>query len=154
AERHDLSEAEQLYGVAKIADFGVAKRLDENSNQTGTGDFLGTACYAAPEQAGGDRHAVGPATDVYALGAILYEMLTGRPPFQAASRLETLRQVVAEEAVPPRRLRPTIAPELESICLKCLEKEPARRYGSALALAEDLRRHLAGEPTRARPPGP
>ncbi len=138
--------------VPKIADFGLAKRLDSPSGQTQSGAILGTPSYMAPEQAGGARD-VGPATDVYALGAILYELLTGRPPFRAATPLDTVMQVVGDEPVPPARLRPRLPRDLETICLKCLEKEPAKRYGSARGLAEDLRRFLAHEPIRARPTG-
>jgi hypothetical protein len=148
------SPVEHLYGVPKIADFGLAKRLDEDAGQTNTGDFVGTPGYSSPEQAGGQGQAVGPATDVHALGVILYEMLTGRPPFLAENALETLRQVAEEEAVPPRRLRRSVPRDLEVICLKCLAKDPKRRYASALALAEDLRRYLDGGSIEARPLGP
>src|SRR5262249_17841748 len=124
-------------GVPKIADFGLAKCLDADSAQTHTGDVVGTPAYMAPEQAAGRTRGIGPATDIYALGTILYELLTGHPPFQAASLLETLEQVRSQLPVPPRFLQPKLAPDLETICLKCLEKEPGRRYPSALALAED-----------------
>ena len=138
-------------GTPKITDFGLAKRLDVESTES-VGKFLGTASYAAPEQALGRLPEVGPATDVYGLGAILYEMLTGRPPFRAASTWETLQQVVGSEPVPPSRLA-EVPRDLETICLKCLAKEPARRYPSALALAEDLHLFQAGQPIRARPVG-
>jgi WD40 repeat protein len=134
----------------KITDFGLAKLLLGGVSQTATGAILGTPAYMAPEQAGGTAP-VGPATDVYALGTILYELLTGRPPFLATGVLETLEEVRRQEPVPPRRLVATVPRDLETICLKCLEKDPARRYESALALAEDLRRYAAGEPVRARP---
>jgi formylglycine-generating enzyme required for sulfatase activity/tetratricopeptide (TPR) repeat protein len=136
----------------KITDFGLAKLLDERQ-KTQTGALLGTPSYMAPEQTTGSNPEVGPATDVYALGAILYELLTGRPPFRAASDYETLLLVVQGEPVPPRRLYPKVARDLEAICLKCLEKKPAKRYASALALAEDLRRFQAGERIMARPAG-
>jgi tetratricopeptide (TPR) repeat protein len=133
-----------------VTDFGLAKKLDEQG-QTQSGSILGTPSYMAPEQAGGHRKEVGPATDVYALGAILYECLTGRPPFKAATPLDTVLQVLSEEPVPPRRLQPRTPRDLETITLKCLEKDPRKRYASALDLAEDLRRFGAGEPIRARP---
>jgi hypothetical protein len=136
----------------KISDFGLAKRLGE-AGQTASGAVLGTPSYMAPEQAAGGSKEVGPAADVYALGAILYECLTGRPPFKAATPLDTILQVVADEPVPPSRLNPKVPRDLETVCLKCLEKRPPRRYRSAAALAEDLRRCREGEPIAARPAG-
>jgi serine/threonine protein kinase len=133
----------------KITDFGLAKRLDE-AGQTQTGAVLGTPSYMAPEQAGGDRHGIGPHTDVHALGAILYELLTGRPPFEGSTLLETLEQVRGQEPLPATTLRPDLPRDLDTICRKCLEKEPARRYASALALADDLGRYLNGELIQAR----
>jgi formylglycine-generating enzyme required for sulfatase activity len=137
---------------AKVTDFGLAKRLDE-AGQTQTGAVLGTPSYMAPEQAGSKGKEVGPAVDVYALGAILYELLTGRPPFRAATPLDTLLLVMTNDPVAVRRLQPKTPRDLETICLKCLHKEPGRRYASGLALAEDLRRFQAGEPIQARPGG-
>ncbi|HZU38247.1 MAG TPA: serine/threonine-protein kinase, partial [Gemmataceae bacterium] len=137
----------------KITDFGLAKRLAEGDGQTSTGVILGTPSYMAPEQAAGRVHDTGPATDVYALGAILYELLTGKPPFSDASALSTLKRVEAEEPTAPSRLRTGLPRDLETICLKCLAKEPARRYATALDLAEDLRRFVDGKPITARAVG-
>jgi serine/threonine protein kinase len=145
----------ELYGFPKVTDFGIAKRLDADSpGHTRTGFIVGTPDYMAPEQACGRREEVGPAADVYALGVILYEMLVGRPPFKAATSMETMRLLTTEEPMPPRRLQPYVPRDLETICLKCLQKDPNHRYPTALALAEDLRRYAHGEPTLARPPGP
>jgi serine/threonine protein kinase len=147
----DLKPANVLLaedGTPKVADFGLAKRLgDEGHTQTGT--VVGSPSYMAPEQAAGQRE-VGPPADVYALGAILYECLAGRPPFKGESILETLEQVRAHEPVPPRTLQPKVPRDLEVICLKCLEKEPAHRYATAGDLADDLRRYLEGESISAR----
>jgi serine/threonine-protein kinase len=140
--------------VPKITDFGLAKHLVAGALQTQSGAILGTASYMAPEQAAGHARGVGPAVDVYALGAILYELLTGRPPFQAATLLETLELVRSAEPVPPRRLQPKLPRDLETICLKCLEKSPQKRYASAQELAEELHRFLHHEPIRARRTGP
>jgi WD40 repeat protein/serine/threonine protein kinase len=137
----------------KITDFGLAKQLDSPSGQTRSGDVVGTPSYMAPEQALGQVHEIGPRTDVYALGAVLYEMLTGRPPFQGETPVETLLLVAGEEPVPPRRLQPRVALDLETICLKCLEKDPRKRYDTALELADDLGRFLRQEPILARPVG-
>jgi tetratricopeptide (TPR) repeat protein len=134
----------------KITDFGLAKRLDV-SLHTQTGALMGTPSYMAPEQTGRTGHAVGPASDVWALGAILYELLTGRPPFKAETPLDTLLQVIHDDPVPPSRLRARTPRDLETVCLKCLEKGPARRYASAGALADDLRRFRDGRPVVARP---
>ncbi|MGO9922044.1 MAG: protein kinase domain-containing protein [Isosphaeraceae bacterium] len=140
-------------GVPKISDFGLAKQsdLDSGSNQTQSGAIVGSPSYMAPEQSLGKRGTIGPPTDIYALGAILYEMLTGRPPFLAASTLETLEQVRSSDPVPPRQLQPGLPRDLETICLKCLSKDPARRYAPAAALADDLDRFLEGRPILARP---
>jgi serine/threonine protein kinase len=146
-------EAPDLTGVVpKITDFGLAKQLDdETGHQTETGAILGTPSYMAPEQAEGRGRHVGPAADVYALGVLLYEMLTGRPPFRGVSKLDTLQQVLRDPPVPPRRLQPSVPRDLDTICLKCLEKGAARRYASALALAEDCAAFREGRPIRARP---
>jgi serine/threonine-protein kinase len=141
-------------GSPKITDFGLAKRLEtESSSQTRSGAILGTPSYMAPEQALGEVHQVGPLTDVYSLGAILYELITGRPPFLAPNPMDTVMQVIREEPVAPKELQPAVARDLETICLKCLQKEQAKRYSSAETLAEDLRRFQAGEPITARPVG-
>jgi WD40 repeat protein len=136
--------------IPKITDFGLAKLLD-NAESTPSGALMGTPSYMAPEQAEGRNRSIGPASDVYALGAVLYEMLTGRAPFRAATPLDTLMLVIGQDPVPPRRLQPGVPAALETICLKCLDKDPARRYASALELADDLARFQRGEPIRARP---
>lgn len=137
----------------RVADFGLAKQLGTDSELTLTGQVLGSPSFMAPEQAAGDQNAIGPATDIYALGAILYHMLTGRPPFQADSAAVVLRQVERDEPVRPRRLTPTVPVDLETITLKCLEKSVAHRYGSAEELASDLDRFLQNKPVAARPLG-
>lgn len=139
------------YGLPKIADFGLAKWLADDSGHTQHGDVLGTASYMAPEQAAGKLDLIGPGTDIYSLGVMLYEMLTGRVPLQGTSTLETLALVQTEEPVSPRRLQPQIPRDLDTIYLKCLEKEPAGRYGTAAELADDLHRFLNHLPIHARP---
>jgi len=140
-------------GLPKIADFGLAK-MAEGEGITMTGAVLGTPSYMAPEQARGDTKTVGPAADVYALGALLYECLTGRPPFRGASPADTIIQSLSQEPVGVRALNPAVPVDLETICHKCLEKDPSRRYPSAQALADDLQRYLDGRPVLARPVGP
>jgi WD40 repeat protein len=135
----------------KITDFGLAKRLDGDSGTTESGSVLGTPNYMAPEQAAGRVREVGPAADVYALGAILYELLTGRPPFLGASPMETVLHVIQDEPAPPRLLNSEVPRDLDTIALKCLQKEPRKRYASAGALADDLRRFGEGRPILARP---
>ncbi len=143
------------YGVPKLADFGLVKRLAPGKGpDEPEGTVVGTPAYMAAEQAAARNQDIGPAADVYGLGAILYEMLTGRSPFRGNTVLDTLQQVMSQEPVPPSRMQPGVPRDLEAICLKCLQKEPQKRYASALALAEDLRRFLDGEPVRACPLGP
>src|SRR5262245_25640254 len=138
-------------GTPKLTDFGLARHLEGAAGLTQSGVTVGTPSYMAPEQAEGKSRDVGPAADTYALGAILYELLTGRPPFQAESAAETMLQVIFQDPVPPSRLNAKVPRDLETVCLKCLHKEPQRRYASAAALVEDLRRHLLGEAILARP---
>jgi hypothetical protein len=137
-------------GSPKVTDFGLAKLVGDESGMTATGDVLGTPCYMAPEQAGADLTQISPATDVYALGAILFELLTGRPPFRGANTVETLDHVRTLDPPRPRTLNPKVPDDLESVTLQCLEKAPAQRYPSAAALADDLARWAGGEPIRAR----
>ncbi len=151
----DLKPANILLGAdgaPKINDFGLAKQAsqDAGAEQTRIGAILGTPAYMAPEQAQGDTHNIGPATDVYALGVILYAGLTGHPPFVGDSVMQTLHEVIAQEPAPPSKNVPGVPRDLETICLKCLQKAPPARYASAEALAEDLRRFRQGEPIRAR----
>jgi eukaryotic-like serine/threonine-protein kinase len=146
-------------GTPKVTDFGLAKRLDrppgsvDPESQTRTGVIMGTPGYLAPEQAGGPTRAVGPAVDTYALGAILYQLLTGRPPFVGATLLDVLEQVRSAEPIPPSRLHPKLPRDLETVCLKALAKEPGGRYPTAAAFASDLERFLLGRPVAARPVG-
>ncbi|MDB5293914.1 MAG: Serine/threonine protein kinase PrkC, regulator of stationary phase [Phycisphaerales bacterium] len=140
-------------GTPKITDFGLARRFAGEDLLTQSGARVGTPSYMAPEQAAGRTGAVGPPADVYSLGAMLYEMLTGRPPFRAETALETERQVIADDPVAPSRLNRKVPRDLETICLKCLQKDPRRRYETALALAEDLGRFQRSEPIEARPVG-
>ncbi len=140
-------------GRPKVTDFGLARRLEREGELTRNGAPIGTPSYMAPEQARGDNAAIGPTTDVYALGAILYEMLTGRPPFRAETSSETERQVIAEEPARPSRLNSSVPRDLETICLKCLSKDPRRRYSTADDLRDDLQRFMDGIPVLARPVG-
>jgi serine/threonine-protein kinase len=140
-------------GTPKVSDFGLVRRIEGDSGLTRTGAAMGSPSYMAPEQARGETRSVGPGVDVYALGAVLYECLTGRPPFRAETAAATLTQVMADDPVPPSQLNPSVPRDLETICLKCLEKEPLRRYPTAAALADDLRRFGRGEPITARPVG-
>jgi WD40 repeat protein len=138
-------------GIAKIADFGLAKFLESTDTQTQSGDLVGTPRYMAPEQTSGAPEGVGPAADIYSLGVILYELMTGRAPLQAPTPVETLLLIRSQEPLPPSRLLPRLPRDLETICLKCLQKDPRKRYANARELAEDLDRFLVGKPVRARP---
>jgi hypothetical protein len=149
----DLKPANVLLTTAdepKITDFGLAKQLEAGQGLTASGAVMGTPSYMAPEQAGGRKRAIGSHTDVYALGAILYELVTGRPPFQAETPLDTILQVVSEEPEAPRRRCPQVPRDLETICLKCLQKDPSHRYASAREFAEDLERFQRREPIRGQ----
>jgi serine/threonine protein kinase/tetratricopeptide (TPR) repeat protein len=138
-------------GTPKISDFGLARQLEAAAGLTLTGAPMGTPSYMSPEQARGDSHAFGPHVDIYALGALLYELLTGRPPFRAESSPATLRQVISQEPAPPKRLNTGVPRDLETICLKCLQKDHGDRYASATDLRDDVRRFLSNEPIVARP---
>ncbi len=153
--KSDNADLASIYGVPKISDFGLAKQLedDDDSDREHEGLVMGTPSYLAPEQARGASSEIGPGVDIYALGVILYEMLTGRPPFKGATAQETIQQVATQEPVWPRTLQPNIPRDLETICLKCLNKDSRKRYPVALALADDLRRFIHGEPIEARPHG-
>ena len=138
-------------GTPKITDFGLAKQLDQDSGLTEDGIIVGTPSYMAPEQAWGNNEEVGPGADIYALGVIFYEMLTGRPPFKGTDKWQTVVLVRTQEPVPPRRLVPQVPRDLELLCLKCLKKEPLQRFAGAAELADELRRFREGRPIKTRP---
>src|SRR5262249_9931991 len=140
-------------GEPHVSDFGLAKCLDSKDGLTPSGAMVGSPSYMSPEQAAGHPEQLTTASDIYSLGALLYQLLTGHPPFEAATPLATLEKVVRQEPRLPRALQPGVDPDLATICLKCLEKESGRRYGSAEALAEDLARWLRREPIQAHPIG-
>jgi eukaryotic-like serine/threonine-protein kinase len=149
----DLKSANILFsadGIPKITDFGLAKRLEADEGQTHTGQIMGTPSYMAPEQARGDTKLAGPPADIYALGAMLYEMLTGRPPFKGVSAMDTVKQVIEQDPISPSRVQYHVPRDLETICMKCLQKEPRKRYATAKDMADDLSRYLRGEPIKAR----
>ena len=141
-------------GVLRITDFGLAKLIESDDSLTQTGAAMGSPSYMPPEQAAGHFDQVGPQSDVYGLGAILYELLTAQPPFRAETAMATIRQVIESDPIAPRKINSGVPPDLETICLKCLEKNPARRYPSARALAEDVGRFLKQEPIQALPVSP
>ena len=150
----DLKPANVLVDInnePKVTDFGLAKKVEGDSGLTATGQILGTPSYMPPEQASGKVDEVTESADVYSLGAILYALVTGRPPFQAASHLDTLLQVIDQEPVSPRKLNPQVPQDLETICLKCLQKDLRHRYESSQELVDELQRYLNGEPIKARP---
>ena len=138
-------------GDPKVTDFGLAKRIESDSDLTATGQILGTPSYMPPEQATGKVEDITEAADVYALGAILYALVTGRPPFQADNSLDTLLQVLERDPLSPRQLNPKVPQDLETICLKCLEKSQHRRYSTSRLLGQELQRFLNNEPIEARP---
>ncbi len=140
-------------GQPKIADFGLARHMEDSNRQTATGMILGTPSYMSPEQAAGKKNEIGPATDIYSVGAILYEMLTGRPPFEGLTPMDTLMQVMSDPPRPPREFNPAIPRDLENICLRCLKKNQAERYPTAKALAEDLHRFQTGKEVQAKTEG-